>query len=160
MMRPYDQPSAEHGVEPFLVSSAVVLILAQRLVRKYARTARSRKNCLPGPDESGFHRRGGGLPGNVQGSGCDICNKTGYKGRVRSMRSCRSGRDQGTVLQERRSWTSKAGGRFGNENPSRERPSEDQRGHDSMRSARKYISGQLSIRFFANTTELTEYEVY
>jgi len=71
------------GVEPFLVSSAVILIVAQRLVR------RSCQNCkqpekLPVQTfiDAGFTAEEAPTIASYKGIGCDICNKTGYKGRV------------------------------------------------------------------------------
>jgi type IV pilus assembly protein PilB len=71
------------GIEPFLVSSSVNLICAQRLVRRVCPSC-SQPHPVPhhalldigfGPDEVD-----GVVP--VQGTGCDRCNGTGYKGRV------------------------------------------------------------------------------
>jgi len=71
------------GVEPFLVSSAVILIVAQRLVR------RSCQNCkkpekLPAQTfiDAGFSPEEAKDVISYRGEGCDICNRTGYKGRV------------------------------------------------------------------------------
>jgi type IV pilus assembly protein PilB len=71
------------GVEPFLVSSAVILIVAQRLVR------RSCQNCkkpekIPAQTfiDAGFSPEEAASVASYKGEGCDICNKTGYKGRV------------------------------------------------------------------------------
>ncbi|MFC1889979.1 GspE/PulE family protein, partial [Thermodesulfobacteriota bacterium] len=71
------------GVEPFLVSSAVNLILAQRLARKICPVCSKVEEVLPqtlidmgmSEDEvDGFvcHK----------GEGCPNCNDTGYKGRI------------------------------------------------------------------------------
>ena len=71
------------GVEPFLVSSSVILIVAQRLVR------RACKNCkqpekLPAQVfiDAGFTPEEAPTVVSYKGTGCDVCNKTGYKGRV------------------------------------------------------------------------------
>jgi type IV pilus assembly protein PilB len=76
------------GVEPFLISSSVIGIQAQRLVRTtcskckqpYSVTRESLiRYGFPIPDELGVE-----TGGNVQlfkGVGCDYCRGTGYKGR-------------------------------------------------------------------------------
>ena len=71
------------GIEPFLVASAVNLIVAQRLARKICEGCRQVVQVSPqmlvnlgvAPDElHGFTC--------YKGSGCARCNQTGYKGRV------------------------------------------------------------------------------
>ncbi len=71
------------GVEPFLVSSAVVLIMAQRLVRKVCQNCKKPER-LPPPvlEAAGFTKEEAQSLVTYKGSGCDVCNKTGYKGRV------------------------------------------------------------------------------
>jgi len=71
------------GVEPFLVTSSVNLILAQRLAR------RACQNCkveTPTPREVllqvGFTPAQADGAVIYQGTGCDECGGTGYKGRV------------------------------------------------------------------------------
>jgi type IV pilus assembly protein PilB len=71
------------GIEPFLISSAVILILAQRLIRKICMDCREPIKVHPQllidlgipPDEVKS------FPA-YKGKGCPICNNTGYKGRV------------------------------------------------------------------------------
>ncbi len=71
------------GIEPFLISSAVILILAQRLVRKICLECREPIKVHPqllidlgvSPDEVKTFPV-------YKGKGCPICNHTGYKGRV------------------------------------------------------------------------------
>jgi type IV pilus assembly protein PilB len=71
------------GVEPFLVSSAVVLILAQRLVRKVCQNCKKPEKLPPQVlIKAGFTEEESASLVTYKGSGCDICNKTGYKGRV------------------------------------------------------------------------------
>lgn len=69
------------GIEPFLISSSVILVAAQRLIRKlcskckesYQLTSAEKKELgFSGKDDATFFR----------GKGCNACNKTGYKGRV------------------------------------------------------------------------------
>lgn len=73
----------ELGVEPFLVSSSVICVVAQRLVRRIC------KECMvtyvPHMDElHGFDLALGDIPNGVlhRGEGCEACFKTGYTGRT------------------------------------------------------------------------------
>jgi general secretion pathway protein E len=72
------------GIEPFLVSSSVIGILAQRLVRRICPDCSRRVT----PAESGLAELGLGymLGDNselrVPGDGCEACRNTGYRGRV------------------------------------------------------------------------------
>ncbi len=72
------------GIEPFLVSSAVNLILAQRLARKICPDCKEPATKLDeemlsklGPVPEGFHEAT-----LYKGRGCDTCGDTGYKGRI------------------------------------------------------------------------------
>jgi type IV pilus assembly protein PilB len=71
------------GVEPFLVSSSVILILAQRLVRKTCQNCKKPEK-LPAQTfiDAGFSPEEAKSVISHKGSGCDVCNQTGYKGRV------------------------------------------------------------------------------
>jgi type IV pilus assembly protein PilB len=72
------------GIEPFLVASSVVLIIAQRLARRIC------KDCkVVDPEVTPDVLRKAGMNEDEiarakphKGRGCAICNKTGYKGRV------------------------------------------------------------------------------
>ncbi len=71
------------GIEPFLVATAVHLIVAQRLIRRIC------SNCtadfeIPGPAllEAGFSAEEAKTMQPKKGKGCANCNGTGYKGRV------------------------------------------------------------------------------
>ena len=69
------------GVEPFLMSSSTIGILAQRLARRIC------TNCKEAvkPDEATAKYFGydmNDLPNFYKGKGCDKCGGTGYKGRV------------------------------------------------------------------------------
>ena len=71
------------GIEPFLVASSVILILAQRLCRRICAKCKEVDSILPDALlKAGFKNED--IPGMVlyKGKGCDVCNKTGYKGRV------------------------------------------------------------------------------
>jgi len=56
------------GVEPFLLASSLLAVMAQRLVRCLCPACR---RCYPG-----------GAGGGYQAAGCDLCNHTGYRGRT------------------------------------------------------------------------------
>lgn len=71
------------GVPPYLVSSALVLIQAQRLVRRICLQCRDKIKV----EEKLLEQAGipkGTFPDNMiyKGKGCPVCNQTGYKGRV------------------------------------------------------------------------------
>jgi type IV pilus assembly protein PilB len=83
-----DAPSAltrlvDMGVKPFLVSTAVMAIMAQRLVRKLCTVCR--QPYMPTPSDM---RAVGLTPGMMEGRtlfksvGCPECRNTGYRGRV------------------------------------------------------------------------------
>jgi type IV pilus assembly protein PilB len=71
------------GIEPFLVASSVNLICAQRLVRRICPSCRA-PNPLPaaGLEQAGFSPADAGVVTPMKGTGCSLCNFTGYKGRV------------------------------------------------------------------------------
>ena len=83
-----DAPSAltrlvEMGIEPYLVSSALDCILAQRLARKLCE--KCKEPYLPTEEElhsSAFPLRGEEAPKLFQAVGCAACAGTGYKGRM------------------------------------------------------------------------------
>jgi len=73
----------EMGVEPFLVSSSLLGVLAQRLVRKVC------QKCKEEYTPSAELIKALGLEGKdlskvrfVRGRGCKICNNSGYRGRI------------------------------------------------------------------------------
>jgi len=70
------------GVEPYLVTSALVGIIAQRLVRKICTSCKT--EYIPKEDEiQSLGLRKEDLEGKLfhYGKGCTYCNNTGYKGR-------------------------------------------------------------------------------
>src|SRR5213594_604942 len=71
------------GIEPFLVSSSVHLIAAQRLVRRIC-SACKEPHPLPVPAlvDIGYSPEESGRVKLFKGRGCQVCNNTGYKGRV------------------------------------------------------------------------------
>jgi type IV pilus assembly protein PilB len=72
------------GCEPFLVSSSLVLIAAQRLVRVICPSCRTEnKNVTPEALlEVGFDPKEIGNLVCYYGAGCDDCSGTGYRGRI------------------------------------------------------------------------------
>jgi len=72
------------GVEPFLLTSSINLIVAQRLVRKICTHCKTPAEASPealinvGVDPGEV---AAGFP-TFQGKGCDNCNQTGYRGRI------------------------------------------------------------------------------
>jgi len=71
------------GIEPFLVSSSINLICAQRLVRRVCASC-ARPNPVPPQAlvKAGFSAEDARQVVPQHGGGCDKCNGTGYKGRV------------------------------------------------------------------------------
>jgi len=73
------------GIEPFLVSSSIIGVLAQRLVRRICPDCR--KSYQPHPEqlrelgikEVSFRKLGRRF---FRGDGCDNCRQTGYRGRI------------------------------------------------------------------------------
>jgi len=71
------------GIEPYLVATSVHLICAQRLVRRLCKECKEEVAMPPqalvdigyGADEVGIVKL-------FKGKGCQVCNNTGYKGRV------------------------------------------------------------------------------
>lgn len=75
------------GVEPFLVSSTIELIIAQRLVRKICESCKHsvERNADEVRKELYGHTLGDGTQERVtlyEGKGCDLCQHTGYDGRT------------------------------------------------------------------------------
>ena len=70
---------SEMGIEPFLISTSVIGIVAQRLVRRVC--TKCKEQYVPDPVVAKYL----GLRDDIElfkGKGCDICSHTGYKGRV------------------------------------------------------------------------------
>jgi general secretion pathway protein E len=70
------------GIEPFLVASSVVAVLAQRLIRKVCPDCKQAYH----PDDEELIRLGV-VPGKMKptfyrGTGCPACTQTGYRGRT------------------------------------------------------------------------------
>lgn len=79
-----DAPSAimrliDMGVEPYLLSSTLIGVISQRLVRKIC------KNCQAEVETPASVREKLGLKEDIKtykGKGCFTCKKTGYRGRI------------------------------------------------------------------------------
>src|SRR4030043_742130 len=71
------------GMESFLVSSAVSLVVAQRLVRKVCNECRTKdKVPVPALISLGFPEEEANTVKCYKGKGCPVCNGSGYKGRI------------------------------------------------------------------------------
>ena len=68
------------GVEPFLVSSSVEGVLAQRLVRRLCTHCGRRRDVLPSEIPAGLEPPADGLV--PEAVGCRECRRTGYRGRM------------------------------------------------------------------------------
>ena len=69
------------GIEPFLLSSSLVGIVAQRLVRKVCRDCGESLRANEREKEI-FQERGIHVEHVRRGRGCPACNQTGYRGRL------------------------------------------------------------------------------
>ncbi|NBY01836.1 MAG: type II/IV secretion system protein, partial [Planctomycetes bacterium] len=82
-----DAPSAitrliDIGVQPFLVASSIIAVLAQRLVRRICPKCKEPYTPTPGDIKaSGLTPEQVGNSKFMRGKGCANCNKTGYRGR-------------------------------------------------------------------------------
>jgi len=71
------------GIEPFLVASSVNLICAQRLVRRVCAACKADHPTPPQAlVDAGFTPDEAQQVVPKRGTGCEVCNQTGYKGRV------------------------------------------------------------------------------
>lgn len=82
-----DAASALHrfmdmGIEPFLITSALVGVVGQRLMRRVCRECR--EPYKPDSDELAFYKGAGGKPKTkfFRGRGCNFCAQTGYQERI------------------------------------------------------------------------------
>jgi len=71
------------GIEPFLVSASLILIMAQRLVRKVCTKCKEEEDI---PEAAllkiGFSEEDAKTVKCYRGKGCPACNGSGYKGRI------------------------------------------------------------------------------
>jgi type IV pilus assembly protein PilB len=71
------------GIEPFLVASSVILILAQRLVRRICKDCKEvEKIPVPTMVKAGMSEEEAKDAVCYKGKGCTTCSDTGYRGRV------------------------------------------------------------------------------
>ncbi len=71
------------GIEPFLVASSLNLVCAQRLVRRICTNCKVDDEIAPPAlEQIGFEPDLAKKVKPKKGTGCEKCNKTGYKGRV------------------------------------------------------------------------------
>jgi type IV pilus assembly protein PilB len=71
------------NVEPFLIADSVVLVVAQRLVRKICRKCGVPQKVTPRVlTDLGYTPEEAEGVTVLQGRGCELCNNTGYKGRT------------------------------------------------------------------------------
>jgi type IV pilus assembly protein PilB len=71
------------GIEPFLVASSLNMVCAQRLVRRVCPNCKVADDVPPQAlEQIGFSSEDARVVKPFKGTGCDRCNKTGYKGRV------------------------------------------------------------------------------
>ena len=75
----------EMGIEPFLVSSTIIGVLSQRLVRRICKDCKESYHPHPeqlrelGIKEESFHKISNNF---YRGKGCNNCRNTGYRGRL------------------------------------------------------------------------------
>ncbi len=70
------------GVEPFLITSSIILVGAQRLVRKICPNCKEQYELDAEVAESYGIKTGGKKAVLYRGKGCEVCRKSGYKGRL------------------------------------------------------------------------------
>lgn len=70
------------GIEPFLVSSAVRLVVAQRLIRRLCSCKKEAKTPVQTLIDIGFAPDEAKSVKIFETNGCDKCSGTGYKGRI------------------------------------------------------------------------------
>jgi type II secretory ATPase GspE/PulE/Tfp pilus assembly ATPase PilB-like protein len=71
------------GIEPYLVSSSAIGVMAQRLVRRVC--SHCARPCTPSElelQQLGLDRDRIDPSGMLKGAGCGECRKTGYRGRI------------------------------------------------------------------------------
>jgi type IV pilus assembly protein PilB len=70
------------GIEPYLVASAVKLVIAQRLIRRICKDCKEEAPISPEEQENLHESTLAAIQKTWRGKGCDNCNQTGAKGRV------------------------------------------------------------------------------
>lgn len=69
------------GIEPYLITSALSGVVAQRLVKRICKDCSSTREATP-LEKDIFQRRGQTIETVTFGKGCDSCRHTGYRGRL------------------------------------------------------------------------------
>jgi type IV pilus assembly protein PilB len=70
------------GVEPYLISAAVNAVIAQRLVRRICESCKQPLKTIPDRIKAYLEKYNYKLDKVYQGTGCEKCRQTGFKGRV------------------------------------------------------------------------------
>ena len=70
------------GVEPFLITSSLILVAAQRLVRKICSNCKESYVLDADIAERYGIKTNGKKATLYRGKGCDACHRSGYKGRI------------------------------------------------------------------------------
>jgi general secretion pathway protein E len=70
------------GVEPALVSSTLIALVAQRMVRRICPNCRTAAAPTAAEQNIYKHEMGQELPLVYRGTGCHLCANTGYRGRI------------------------------------------------------------------------------
>ncbi len=70
------------GVEPYLISASVIAVVAQRLVRRICDDCKAPVKTVRECDLAYLRKFQAQVPTLYQGTGCDKCRQTGYKGRI------------------------------------------------------------------------------
>ena len=71
------------GIEPFLISASVIIIVAQRLARKICAECREEEKVpVPALIQLGVPEEEAGTFKCYKGKGCPACNGSGYRGRI------------------------------------------------------------------------------
>lgn len=71
----------EMGVEPYLLSSALIGVMAQRLVRRVCQTCKT-SYMVPSQTAAAYRWKGDGDLKLTRGRGCPSCYDSGFKGRL------------------------------------------------------------------------------
>lgn len=94
------------GIEPYMVSSAIIGVVAQRLIRKICISCKEK--YIPSESEKSLLNIGDDVV-LYRGKGCSYCNDTGYKGRtaiheimpiVKELRMMIDNRESADVIRE------------------------------------------------------------
>jgi type IV pilus assembly protein PilB len=71
------------GIEPFLISTSIILIAAQRLIRQVCKECKEEEKIpVPAIIGLGFSEEEAKAIRCYKGKGCPVCNGSGYKGRI------------------------------------------------------------------------------